>query len=74
MVQSRGRHFRVKWHAIDSRRRDRDLTLTDLAGRAGITRQALYNWSIGATQPAPSSLAAVARVLDCQVSDLVRRV
>lgn len=45
-------------------RTDAGLTLAELAGQLGVTKQALWYWEVGARQPRGKNRIAYARALD----------
>lgn len=57
---------------VRSRRRDQGLTLTDLAGRTGLSIGFLSQVERDITAPSLSSLALIARALEARVHDFIR--
>ena len=57
---------------IRARRRDRDLTLTDLANRTGLSVGFLSQVERDITAPSLSSLALIASALDARIHDFIR--
>lgn len=55
---------------IRAKRKDRGLTMDQLADRLGVTRQAVFNWESGGTLPTADKLPEIARVLGCSIDDL----
>jgi transcriptional regulator with XRE-family HTH domain len=49
----------------------RKLSVPDLAKKMGIGKSGIYNWESGENTPGPESLTALAKALDCSVSDLI---
>ena len=48
-----------------------ELTLTEIANRSGLSRQAIYLWLTEGTMPTYKSLVKLAKALDMKVEDLV---
>ena len=57
--------------AIKAARQARGLTLAEVGGALGVTRQYVYAWEAGRRNPGPKHLAKLAEVLGLQVTDLL---
>lgn len=55
---------------LDSLRRERNLTVTDLAALAGIPKWTFYDYVHGRSAPRVKRLASIADALDVSVADL----
>ena len=56
---------------IKAARQARGLTLAEVGGALGVTRQYVYAWESGRRNPGPKHLAKLAEVLGLQVTDLL---
>ena len=54
-------------------REDAGMTKTDLAGRLGVTRQAVGNWERGVSYPTAANLLQMAELFGCTVDELLGR-
>jgi transcriptional regulator with XRE-family HTH domain len=57
---------------ISEKRKEADLTQSELADAVGVTRQAVSNWECGATYPNPDILLSLTRVFNVDLDTLVR--
>lgn len=69
MSRSGVRHF--SGARLRQFRERRKLSVDDLAGLAGVSRQAISTWETGRAQPTPGPLSKVASALRTTVPDLV---
>lgn len=59
-------------NAIEKYRRKNGLSQSDLANMLGVTQGTISQWEIGATFPTSSKLPEIAKVLNCEISDLFK--
>ena len=57
---------------INELRKERNMTLKELAFKSGISAVTLTNWKKGKTKPQPVALKRVADVLNCDYQELYR--
>lgn len=55
---------------IKALRQAKGISQRELAGLVGVTNPAVHAWETGENYPTVSSLFALARALECSVSDL----
>ena len=55
---------------IRAKRKDRGLTMDQLADRLGVTRQAVGGWEGGIALPSADKLPEIAAALRCSIDDL----
>ena len=55
---------------INELRKEKNMTLSELAQKSGVSAATLTNWKLGKTKPQLVALSKVATALECDLSSL----